>query len=77
MEKQLHKVYGFCKDKCCPVVIDNGTEFIIGEEKTENGLGGFTTMSRQQFKDFVEAVKNGVFDKIWYKKNLPNLKKLA
>lgn len=58
------KIYTFCcKDKC-PVVIDNGTEFIIGEEKTENGLGGFTTMSRQQFKDFVEAVKNGVFDKI-------------
>jgi hypothetical protein len=63
MEKTL-KVYGFCREKCCPVVVDNGTEIVIGEEKTENGLGGFTAMSRQQFKDFVDAAKAGKFDEV-------------
>lgn len=58
------KIYAFCcKDKC-PVVMDNGTEIVIGEEKTENGLGGFTAMSRQQFKDFVDAAKAGKFDEV-------------
>ncbi len=58
------KIYSWCREKCCPVVEDNGTTVKIGEDITNENLGGFTVMSKSQFRDFVEHAKNGGFDNI-------------
>ena len=58
------KVYEFCCQTNCPVVEDTGSEIVIGEKETGNGLGGFTKMSREQFRDLVQAIKKGELDSI-------------
>lgn len=57
----MNKVITFCKDKCCPVVEITENQIILGDA---NGSEGITKWSKKQFKDFVDAVKEGKFDEI-------------
>lgn len=58
----MKKTINFCKNKCCPVVEINENTIILGDS---NGPEGITIWSKEQFKDFVEAAKNGQFDNIF------------
>ena len=51
----------FCKDKCCPVLEVHENKIVLGDEK---GPEGITTWSKKQFKDFLEAAKEGKFDSV-------------
>jgi BRCT domain type II-containing protein len=51
----------FCKNKCCPVVTVEHEQIILGDKE---GPEGITTWSKNQFKDFIEAAKEGKFDEI-------------
>ena len=51
----------FCKNKCCPVVTIEENNIILGDKE---GPEGITTWSKQQFRDFVDAAKEGKFDEI-------------
>lgn len=51
----------FCKNKCCPVVKLDENKVILGDK---DGPEGITTWTKDQFKDFIQAVKDGKFDKI-------------
>jgi len=56
-----NKVITFCKAKCCPVVEITDDKILLGDAKGEEGV---TAWSRQQFKDFVDAAKEGKFDEV-------------
>jgi hypothetical protein len=51
----------FCKNKCCPVVTIEENNIILGDKE---GSEGITTWSKNQFKDFIVAAKEGKFDEI-------------
>lgn len=51
----------FCKAKCCPVVEIHEHEVILGDRE---GKEGITTWSKGQFKDFIDAAKEGKFDSV-------------
>ena len=55
------KTITFCKAKCCPTVTINDTNVILGDAE---GAEGITTWTKNQFKDFIEAAKEGKFDEI-------------
>lgn len=56
------KTYEFCKNrKCCPTV---STKEGFGIVKVGGEVEGFTLWSRDQFRDFVSAAKDGHFDDI-------------
>jgi len=55
------KTITFCKNKCCPVVTVLENKIILGDEK---GVEGITTWTKDQFKDFIIAVKDGKFDEL-------------
>jgi hypothetical protein len=55
------KTITFCRDKCCPVVEVYENKIILGDEK---GPEGVTTWSKKQFKDFIDAAKEGKFDSV-------------
>ena len=57
----MAQIITFCKNKCCPVVELHEDKVVLGDAQ---GIEGITTWSKQQFKDFVEAAKNGKFDEI-------------
>jgi hypothetical protein len=57
----MGKTIKFCKNKCCPVVEIQENAIVLGDK---NGPEGITTWTKSQFKDFVEAAKNGKFDKV-------------
>lgn len=57
----MNKIITFCKDKCCPVVEIVENQVVLGDA---NGVEGVTTWTKKQFKDFVEAAKEGKFDEI-------------
>jgi hypothetical protein len=57
----MAQIITFCKNKCCPVVELHEDKVVLGDAQ---GVEGITTWSKQQFKDFVEAAKNGKFDDI-------------
>ena len=45
----------------CPVVEVSGQDIVLGDR---NGIEGITVWTKEQFSDFIEAAKNGKFDKI-------------
>jgi hypothetical protein len=51
-----------CKEKC-PVIeyVENSNVVLLGDA---NGPEGITTWSKEQFADFLNAAKEGKFDKI-------------
>ena len=49
----------FCKSKCCPVVKIEEDKVLLGDK---DGPEGVTTWTKNQFNDFIEAVKEGKFD---------------
>lgn len=53
----------FCKKDCCPVVeYDNENQIVeLGDRE---GIEGTTVWSVEQFKDFLDAAKEGKFDHI-------------
>jgi len=51
----------FCCKSNCPVVKTDLFYVMLGDE---NGPEGITTWSKDQFRDFVEAAKEGKFDSI-------------
>lgn len=55
------KTITFCKAKCCPVVEVHENQIILGDRI---GSEGITTWSKQQFKDFIDAAKEGKFDSV-------------
>lgn len=55
------KTITFCRAKCCPVVEVHENEVRLGDEK---GIEGVTTWSKKQFKDFLDAAKDGKFDEV-------------
>ena len=57
----MNKIIKFCKNKCCPVVTIEENNIILGDKE---GPEGITTWSKQQFRDFVDAAKEGKFDEI-------------
>lgn len=57
----MSKVITFCKDKCCPVVEVTDEQIVLGDA---NGIEGITKWTKKQFKDFVEAAKEGKFDEV-------------
>ena len=57
----MSNVITFCKQKCCPVVEVQENNIILGDAK---GPEGITTWTKNQFKDFIEAAKEGKFDEI-------------
>jgi BRCT domain type II-containing protein len=55
-------VITFCRNRnCCPVVIIENDSIILGDE---NGPEGITKWTKEQFKDFIKAAKDGDFDSI-------------
>ena len=54
-------VIKFCKNKCCPVIEVKKDLVILGDK---DGPEGITTWTKNQFKDFLEAAKDGKFDKL-------------
>ena len=56
-----NKIITFCKQKCCPVIEIQGNDIILGDKE---GPEVITTWSKNQFSDFIEAAKEGKFDKI-------------
>lgn len=56
-----NKIITFCKAKCCPVVEITDNKIILGDA---NGDEGITVWSKEQFNDFIDAVKEGKFDDI-------------
>lgn len=54
----------FCKQKCCPVIEYSplNDEILLGDA---NGPEGITKWSKEQFKDFVDAAKEGKFDQVF------------
>jgi len=57
----MSMVIKFCKNKCCPVVEVQDQFIVLGDKE---GPEGITKWTKNQFKDFIEAAKNGKFDKI-------------
>lgn len=55
------KTITFCKQKCCPVVEIYPDKITLGDA---NGPEGLTTWSKEQFSDFIDAVKDGKFDNV-------------
>jgi hypothetical protein len=55
------KTIKFCRDKCCPVIEVHENKIVLGDLK---GPEGITTWTKNQFKDFIEAVKEGKFDSV-------------
>lgn len=55
-------VIKFCKNKCCPVIEVMDENVILGDKE---GPEGITTWSKNQFKDFLDAAKEGKFDRIF------------
>ena len=55
----MSKTITFCKAKCCQVVEIYENEIKLGDEK---GPEVVTTWSKKQFKDFIDAAKEGKFD---------------
>lgn len=55
----MNQIITFCKNKCCPVVDVQEDKVVLGDA---NGVEGITTWSKKQFKDFVDAAKDGKFD---------------
>ena len=53
------QIIEFCKKQCCPKVEFRKNKVIIGGEEE-----GHTFFTKKQFKDFVEAAKEGKFDNI-------------
>lgn len=53
----------FCKKDCCPVV-EYDSENQIVELGDREGIEGTTIWSVEQFKDFLDAAKEGKFDHI-------------
>jgi hypothetical protein len=51
----------FCKKHCCPVVKVDNDKIILGDD---DGPEGITIWTKDQFLDFVQAVKDGKFDQI-------------
>lgn len=51
----------FCKNKCCPVIEVQENTIVLGDKE---GPEGITTWTKNQFKDFIEAAKDGKFDEI-------------
>jgi hypothetical protein len=56
-----NKTITFCKAKCCPVVELYDEKIILGDDK---GPEGITVWSKEQFKDFIDAAKDGKFDEL-------------
>ena len=54
-------VINFCKNNCCPVIEVEENRIILGDA---NGPEGVTVWTKDQFKDFVDAVKSGKFDEV-------------
>lgn len=57
----MNQTITFCKNKCCPVVEVQDNNIVLGDA---NGAEGITTWSKKQFKDFIDAAKNGKFDEV-------------
>lgn len=57
----MNTVIKFCKNKCCPVIESKGETIVLGDK---DGPEGITTWTKNQFKDFVEAAKDGKFDNL-------------
>lgn len=51
----------FCKNKCCPVVEVYENNVVLGDKDGDEGV---TKWSKNQFKDFIDAAKEGKFDEI-------------
>lgn len=54
-------VITFCKSKCCPTVEVVEDKIHLGDA---NGPEGVTVWTKENMKDFVEAAKDGKFDKL-------------
>lgn len=57
----MNNIITFCKQKCCPVIEVQENNIVLGDA---NGPEGITTWTKNQFKDFIEAAKEGKFDGI-------------
>lgn len=57
----MNKTIRFCKNKCCPVIEVQENTIVLGDKE---GPEGITTWTKNQFKDFIEAAKDGKFDEI-------------
>jgi hypothetical protein len=57
----MSNIITFCKQKCCPVIEVQENNIVLGDA---NGPEGITTWTKNQFKDFIEAAKDGKFDGI-------------
>ena len=61
-------VITFCRNKCCPVVEVVGDKIQLGDA---NGPEGVSVWTKENFNDFVDAVKEGKFDHIVEQKSNP------
>lgn len=57
----MNQTITFCKNKCCPVLEVQGDNIVLGDA---NGVEGVTIWNKKQFKDFLDAAKDGKFDEV-------------